>query len=128
MKYVVTINTTKARSDGRAFFLANLGLRHPYQSGLPLLGETCNRSSLSGGGIGVVAVLHTWTRALLYHPHVHCLVPAGGLSADGKYWFSQDLRQNCELGFALRNPTKLLRNPRQAAPGPPPDRARPSRF
>jgi hypothetical protein len=39
-----------------------------------------------GGRIGVVAVLHTWTRALLYHPHVHCLVPAGGLSADGKYW------------------------------------------
>lgn len=39
-----------------------------------------------GGRIGVVAVLHTWTRALLYHPHVHCLVPAGGLSADGNYW------------------------------------------
>jgi hypothetical protein len=31
-------------------------------------------------------VLHTWTRALLYHPHVHLLVSAGGLSADGQQW------------------------------------------
>ena len=38
-----------------------------------------------GGLIGVLAVLHTWTRTLLYHPHVHCLVPAGGVSADG-HW------------------------------------------
>ncbi len=36
-----------------------------------------------GGQLGVLAVLHTWTRALLYHPHVHLLVTAGGLAADG---------------------------------------------
>lgn len=35
-----------------------------------------------GGLIGVLCVLHTWTRALVYHPHVHFLVPAGGVSAD----------------------------------------------
>ena len=39
-----------------------------------------------GGLIGVLAVLHTWTRTLAYHPHVHCLVPAGGLSPDGNQW------------------------------------------
>jgi hypothetical protein len=39
-----------------------------------------------GGLIGVLGVLHTWTRALVYHPHVHCLVPAGGLSADRTVW------------------------------------------
>lgn len=33
-----------------------------------------------GGQIGMVAVLHTWTRDLLYHPHIHCVVPAGALS------------------------------------------------
>jgi hypothetical protein len=38
-----------------------------------------------GGLIGVLAVLHTWSRTLTYHPHVHCLVPGGGLSADG-HW------------------------------------------
>ena len=39
-----------------------------------------------GGRLGCLAVLHTWTRALLYHPHVHLLVTAGGLSADGTAW------------------------------------------
>jgi hypothetical protein len=41
-----------------------------------------------GARIGLVAVLQTWTRDLRYHPHVHCVVPAGGLSADGLRWVS----------------------------------------
>ena len=36
-----------------------------------------------GGKLGILAVLHTWTRALEQHPHVHMLVPAGGLDKDG---------------------------------------------
>jgi len=39
-----------------------------------------------GAQIGALAVLHTWTRAMLYHPHVHLLVPAGGLHPDGPQW------------------------------------------
>jgi hypothetical protein len=39
-----------------------------------------------GGRLGCLAVLHTWTRALLYHPHVHLLVTAGGLASDGHAW------------------------------------------
>jgi hypothetical protein len=39
-----------------------------------------------GGLIGLLCVLHTWTRTLAYHPHVHCLVPAGGVSADRTEW------------------------------------------
>lgn len=35
---------------------------------------------------GLMAVLHTWGQNLMYHPHLHCLVPAGGLSLDGKKW------------------------------------------
>jgi len=35
--------------------------------------------------LGVTAVLHTWTRALNFHPHVHCVVTAGGLSLDGTF-------------------------------------------
>lgn len=38
---------------------------------------------------GVTAVLHTWTRELLYHPHVHCIVSAGGLSLDRQRWISK---------------------------------------
>lgn len=41
-----------------------------------------------GGQIGMVGVLHTWTRNLAYHPHVHYLVPGGGLGADGGNWHS----------------------------------------
>jgi hypothetical protein len=43
-------------------------------------------SRFLGARLGVLAVLHTWTRAMLFHPHVHLLVTAGGLSADGQSW------------------------------------------
>ena len=39
-----------------------------------------------GARVGALAVLHTWTRAMLYHPHVHMLVTAGGLSVRGQCW------------------------------------------
>ena len=39
-----------------------------------------------GAKIGFLAVLHTWSQNLLHHPHVHCVVPAGGLSPDGSRW------------------------------------------
>ena len=41
-----------------------------------------------GGRLGALAVLHTWTRAMLYHPHVHMLVTGGGLSLAGKEWLA----------------------------------------
>ena len=41
-----------------------------------------------GARIGVTAVLHTWGSAMTHHPHVHCIVPGGGLSADGQSWVS----------------------------------------
>jgi len=40
-----------------------------------------------GGQVGMVGVLHTWGRNLAYHPHLHYLVPAGGLAPDGETWF-----------------------------------------
>ncbi len=39
-----------------------------------------------GGQVGMVGVLHTWGRNLAYHPHVHYLVPAGGLASDDQTW------------------------------------------
>jgi hypothetical protein len=41
-----------------------------------------------GARLGILAVLHTWTRAMLFHPHVHMLVTAGGLAPDGQTWVS----------------------------------------
>jgi hypothetical protein len=53
-----------------------------------------------GAEIGVVAVLHTWGQTLQHHPHVHCLVPGGGPSADGTRWVG------CRPGFFL--PVRVL--------------------
>lgn len=39
-----------------------------------------------GADIGLIAVLHTWGQTLHHHPHVHCVVPGGGLSLDGARW------------------------------------------
>ncbi len=39
-----------------------------------------------GAKIGFTAVLHSWGQTLLHHPHLHCVVPAGGLSADERCW------------------------------------------
>jgi hypothetical protein len=48
-----------------------------------------------GARIGATLVLHTWGSALTHHPHVHGIVPGGGLSADGKTWVA------CRPGFFL---------------------------
>jgi hypothetical protein len=41
-----------------------------------------------GANIGITAVLHTWGSAMTHHPHVHMIVPGGGLSADRKHWIA----------------------------------------
>ncbi len=53
-----------------------------------------------GAEIGWIAVLHTWGQNLLHHPHVHCVVPGGGLDAGGQRWVA------CRPGFFL--PVKVL--------------------
>src|SRR5215212_3486586 len=53
-----------------------------------------------GAEIGAVAVLHTWGQALHHHPHLHCIVPAGGISPGQARWIA------CPPGFFL--PVRLL--------------------
>jgi hypothetical protein len=53
-----------------------------------------------GAEIGFFAVLHTWSQKLLHHPHVHCVVPAGGLAPDHTQWIA------APAGFFL--PVKVL--------------------
>ncbi|ABE46683.1 IS91 family transposase [Polaromonas sp. JS666] len=53
-----------------------------------------------GARIGATLVLHTWGSALTHHPHVHGIVPGGGLAADGKTWVA------CRPGFFL--PVRVL--------------------
>jgi hypothetical protein len=53
-----------------------------------------------GGTLPILAVLHTWTRALLFHPHVHLLVPAGGISPEGT-WVNAQHPNFLVPGYAL---------------------------
>ncbi len=53
-----------------------------------------------GAEIGFVAVLHTWGQTLQHHPHLHCIVPGGGLAPDGQRWVA------CRPGFFL--PVRVL--------------------
>jgi len=53
-----------------------------------------------GAEVGVTLVLHTWGSALTHHPHVHGIVPGGGLATDGERWV------RCRLGFFL--PVRVL--------------------
>lgn len=48
-----------------------------------------------GADIGFLAVLHTWDQTLRHHPHLHCVVPGGGLSLDGEGW------RSCRSAFFL---------------------------
>jgi hypothetical protein len=41
-----------------------------------------------GARIGITAVLHTWGSAMTHHPHIHMIVPGGGISLDGRQWIS----------------------------------------
>jgi len=50
------------------------------------LQKLCRDPQWLGAQPSVLGVLHTWTRAMAYHPHAHFLVSAGGLSADGQRW------------------------------------------
>lgn len=53
-----------------------------------------------GARLGVTLVLHTWGSALTHHPHVHGIVPGGGLASDGEHWIA------CQRGFFL--PVRVL--------------------
>jgi hypothetical protein len=53
-----------------------------------------------GAEVGVVAVLHSWGQALTHHPHLHCVVPGGGLAPGGERWVA------CRPGFFL--PVRVL--------------------
>jgi hypothetical protein len=53
-----------------------------------------------GAEVGFLALLHTWGQNLEHHPHLHCVVPGGGLSPDGSRWIA------CEPGFFL--PVRVL--------------------
>ena len=82
--------------------LGPLGLQNPalvygtlFRAAADSLSELAADPKHLGAEIGFLAVLHTWGQTLTLHPHVHCVVPGGGLSFDGQRWVS------CRPGFFL---------------------------
>jgi hypothetical protein len=71
-----------------------------FQETLKISALEFGQLRLCGADIGVTAVLHTWGQNLQHHPHVHCIVPGGGLSPDGERWIA------CRNGFFL--PVRVL--------------------
>lgn len=59
-----------------------------FRESAATLQQVAAERRLLGAELGFVGVLHTWGRQLQHHPHVHYIVPGGGLSSDGKKWLS----------------------------------------
>jgi Putative transposase len=87
--------------------LAPLALQNPrvvydllLRASARTLQEIAHNPKHLGARLGFFAILHTWGQTLVHHPHVHCVVPAGGLSEDGRSW------RACRPGFFL--PVRVL--------------------
>jgi putative transposase/transposase-like zinc-binding protein len=72
-----------------------LALRNPkevysilFKSVSETLLELSKEPKYLGAEIGFTSILHTWGQNLMHHPHIHCIVPSGGLSFDGTRWIS----------------------------------------
>ena len=63
-----------------------------FQASAATLREVAANPRHLGAEIGVLSILHTWGQTLVRHPHVHCVVPAGGLSPDHQRWIRPEVR------------------------------------
>ncbi len=59
-----------------------------FQSVSETLKELGSDPKWLGANIGAICVLHTWTQKMAFHPHIHCIVPSGGLSKSGESWIT----------------------------------------
>lgn len=94
-----------------------------FQAAFESLAALCADPRYLGGSIGALAVLHTWTRTLEWHPHVHMLVPGGALAPDGRTWLPIPRRKRKRLflvpvkALAKRFRWRFLDLARRALPG-----------
>lgn len=75
----------------RAWVRSNpkLGYRLLFATTARALQDLAGNPKRLGAALGLLAILHTWTRTLIFHPHIHYLVPGGGLSPDQRQWLSK---------------------------------------
>lgn len=92
-----------------------------FRAAFASLARLCADPHFLGGRIGALAVLHTWTRTLEWHPHVHMLVPGGALALDGHTWIPAPRRRTRylvpEKALAKHFRGRFLHLARRALPG-----------
>lgn len=92
-----------------------------FRAAFTSLARLCADPHFLGGRIGALAVLHTWTRTLEWHPHVHMLVPGGALAPDGRTWIAAPPRRTRYLvpvkALAESFRGRFLHLARRALPG-----------
>jgi hypothetical protein len=83
----------RKNSDAESVILSQLVLQNKkllydllFRASAQTLLEVAADPKHLGAEIGFLSVLHSWGQNLLHHPHVHCLIPAGGLSVDRQRW------------------------------------------
>lgn len=69
------------------------------------LRKTTSNSAFLGAESGHVSILHTWGQSLTYHPHIHALIPAGGLDPDGQEW----IRTSKKFFVPVKSLSKIFR-------------------
>jgi len=92
-----------------------------FKAAFQSLSDLCTDPHYLGGQVGALAVLHTWTRTLEWHPHVHMLVPGGAMAPDGRTWLPAPPRRKRYLvpvrALAKRFRGRFLHLARRALPG-----------
>ena len=101
---------------------ARILLRVLFRAAFESLATLAADPKYLGAQIGALAVLHTWTRTLEWHPHVHMLVPGGGLAPDGITWRTVQRPRHALFLVPVHALSKLFRGrflhlARRALPG-----------
>ena len=86
VRYVHVVFTIPRQLADLAFHNKRLLYGLLFRTSADALLEVAANPKRLGAEIGFLSVLHTWGQNLVHHPHVHCVIPAGGLSPDHKAW------------------------------------------
>ena len=88
VRYSHVVFTVPRQLAALALYNQRVFYRLLFEAASRALLELAADPSRLGARIGFFAVLHTWSQTLLFHPHLHCVVPAGGIALDGERWIS----------------------------------------